>query len=170
MIIGFLATFWVDSTLSGIVEWKHVSFRPLALLLPLLLLLLQLGAEEGEELAGTPLGAAGGGAGVSKGVGASSGLGSDTAAGVATVAVAESGGAAAGPSRAQLQKMRRRAKQEVLKIDKQRRIELVKQGKSAYELRALAAAEVSCYCFCSCQHCCRCTCSHRYCYCPCHNC
>ncbi|OEH78272.1 putative bromodomain-containing protein [Cyclospora cayetanensis] len=37
--------------------------------------------------------------------------------------------------------MRRRAKQEVLKIDKQRRIELVKQGKSAYELRALAAAE-----------------------------
>ncbi|CDJ37092.1 bromodomain-containing protein, putative [Eimeria tenella] len=102
---------------------------------------MELGAEEGEELAGTPLGAAGGGAGVSKGVGASSGLGSDTAAGVATVAVAESGGAAAGPSRAQLQKMRRRAKQEVLKIDKQRRIELVKQGKSAYELRALAAAE-----------------------------
>ncbi|XP_026191412.1 uncharacterized protein LOC34624321, partial [Cyclospora cayetanensis] len=60
---------------------------------------------------------------------------------VASAASAAAANSAQGPSRAQLQKMRRRAKQEVLKIDKQRRIELVKQGKSAYELRALAAAE-----------------------------
>ena len=114
-------------------------FSLLLLLLLFLLLMLQLGAEEGEDLAGTPLGVGptGGGSGLKAGGGGSGGVGSEAAAAAAAAAEATSG-----PSRAQLQKMRRRAKQEVLKIDKQRRIELVKQGKSAYELRALAAAEV----------------------------
>lgn len=99
------------------------------------------GAEEGEELAGSTLGGSGAAAGASAGKAASAGAtwaGSEGGGGSASSAAEE----AAATSRAQLQKLRRRAKQEVLKIDKQRRIELVKQGKSAYELRALAAAEV----------------------------
>ncbi|KYK62883.1 histone acetyltransferase TAF1/250 [Toxoplasma gondii TgCatPRC2] len=50
-------------------------------------------------------------------------------------------GALAGVSRTAALRLRRKAKQEVLKLDKQKRIELVKQGKSALELHAMAAAE-----------------------------
>ncbi|KAL8454337.1 hypothetical protein Emag_001496 [Eimeria magna] len=95
-------------------------------------------AAEGDELAGASASAnaAAAAAAAAKNGGAGGGSDAGGAGGGPSAAAA-----AAATSRAQLQKMRRRAKQEVLKIDKQRRIELVKQGKSAYELRALAAAE-----------------------------
>ncbi|PHJ20244.1 histone acetyltransferase taf1 [Cystoisospora suis] len=53
----------------------------------------------------------------------------------------ESEEALAGVSRTAALRLRRKAKQEVLKLDKQKRIELVKQGKSAVEIHAMAAAE-----------------------------
>ncbi|KAL8437387.1 hypothetical protein ACSSS7_000982 [Eimeria intestinalis] len=93
-------------------------------------------AGEGDELSGAAASASAAAAAAAKGGGAGGGSDVGGVGGGASAAAA-----AAATSRAQLQKMRRRAKQEVLKIDKQRRIELVKQGKSAYELRALAAAE-----------------------------
>ncbi|CBZ50222.1 putative bromodomain-containing protein [Neospora caninum Liverpool] len=69
------------------------------------------------------------------------GTGSASAAIAAIGAFYDSDGALAGVSRTAALRLRRKAKQEVLKLDKQKRIELVKQGKSALELHAMAAAE-----------------------------
>ncbi|PFH31106.1 hypothetical protein BESB_029800 [Besnoitia besnoiti] len=104
--------------------------------------------DEDEPAAGgsvSALAAAGGPVAAASSASSALAAGGTSAAVAAAVAAAgaffESDAALAGVSRTAALRLRRKAKQEVLKLDKQKRIELVKQGKSALELHAMAAAE-----------------------------
>nr|CEL72096.1 TPA: bromodomain-containing protein [Toxoplasma gondii VEG] len=101
-------------------------------------LLFRLNEEEEDEVSehGVTLAVSGGASG-----GPPETPGDSSSAMAAIGAFYDAEGALAGVSRTAALRLRRKAKQEVLKLDKQKRIELVKQGKSALELHAMAAAE-----------------------------